>query len=290
MRKAFPWASGILIFTLLTFISLSHSLQTKAAVTHPVISQIQAAGSDIGTSDQEFVELFNPTSNSVDLTGWRLRVTSGSGANLVASMSGSISAHSYRLIGSTDYPGTVDDRYSATTSSFTANSTIVLYSDAGTTIVDKVGMGTATDVETSAAPAPTSGGSIQRKLDDINGHGQDTDNNSTDFETLEVSTPRDSAFIIATATPSATATASSTPTPSNTPTSTPTTTATPTSIPTNTASPTITATPSNTPIPSPTSTTFPSPIGRFSCRVSYIRINTRWFFFLVPQIFCGFNI
>ena len=41
----------------------------SATASHVVISEIQIAG---GNSNDEFVELYNPTNASVNLTGWRL--------------------------------------------------------------------------------------------------------------------------------------------------------------------------------------------------------------------------
>ncbi len=333
MKKVLPTLFGIIVLTVLSFLAISHSTYIKAAATHIVISQIQAAGSGSGNADQEFVELFNPTASSIDITGWRLKEenpTNSSSSNLVASMSGVISSHGYFLVGSPTYPGSpaADEIYSASSSAFTANSTIVLFSDAGTTIVDKVGMGTAVDKETNTAPAPTPSGSIQRKLDENAGHGTDTDDNSADFESVAVSAPRNSLTIIATATPTETPTSTPTPSPTNTPAATPTLTPspspTPTEVPTATptatptASPTATSTPTTTPTQTPTQTptatptssptntptatpstnptatptSFPFPFRPlvFSCHINYITINTGWFILSLPQIFCGFNL
>lgn len=297
MKKALPWLLTSFIFFTLSALVLSHSKEIKAAATHVVISQVQVSGA---TANDEFVELFNPTNSSVDLSGWRIRKesnTGGSPANLVASMSGTISSHGYFLVAFPNpngYTGstTPDEFYSATSSGIAANNSVLLYSDAAITLVDKVGMGTATDNETSAAPVPTPSGSIQRKLDENQGHGTDTDNNSTDFESLAVSTPRNSSTIVSTPTPSSspsgTPTSSPTETPASTPTPTPTSSPTqsPTSTPTNTPSPT----PTSTPISTPTSSPFPFHPLIFTCRVNYITIHGVWFTLVLPQVFCGFNL
>jgi len=249
MKRFLPLFIGISAISFVAFAFLLHSNNAQAAATHVVISQVQISGAN---ENDEFVELYNPTSNPIDLSGWRLRRESSSGgspSNLVSSMSGSIPAHGYFLITfPASYTGstTPDLVYSATSSAIAPNNTVLLYSDAGITLVDKVGMGTALDNETSPALGPDANGSIQRKIDDTNGHRLDTDNNSTDFEVLLISTPRNSNVLA----PSITPTNSSSPTPSEEPSSTPTT----TPIPTNTPSPT----PTMTPIPSPIATYFPT--------------------------------
>ena len=47
---------------------------------HVVISQVYGGGGNTGaTFTNDFVELFNPTGNTVDLTGWSLQYTSAAG-------------------------------------------------------------------------------------------------------------------------------------------------------------------------------------------------------------------
>lgn len=277
--------SWIFISALLLFgvIFISHVQPAKGAVTHIVISQIQIAGTN--GADDEFVELYNPTASDVPLTKWRLdkETPSGTGsANLVASMSGTIKSHGFFLVTShvSSASGSADLLYSNNSNSIASNNTVVLFSDAGTTRVDTVGMGTATDKETADTQNPTSGESIQRKTDDTGGPGVDTDNNLNDFTLLALSNPHNSSVVITpTVTPSTTPIPTVTPTltptvtPSNTPTPTvlptatptvtpiPTVTPTPTSIetPTPTVSPTPTVTSSPTPTPSPTPTMTPTP-------------------------------
>jgi hypothetical protein len=268
MKKALPWLLSLSVFSIFVTLAIYHASSVKAAATHVVISQIQVAGA---TANDEFVELYNPTNSSADLTGWRLKKessTGGSPANLIASISGSIASHGYFLIAFPNpngYTGSVtpDAFYSATSSAIAANNSVLLYSDAGVTLVDKVGMGTATDNESADAPEPSPSGSIQRKLDDTNGHGLDTDNNSSDFEALAASAPRNSSTVVLSPSPTPTPTATSTaiPTPTATPTSSPSPTPSPTSTPTATPTSTPTASPSptSTPVPTATPTSTPTP-------------------------------
>lgn len=236
-----------------------------AATDHIVISQVQVSG--VSATD-EFVELYNPTASTIDLTGWRLakKVSSGTQTNLITSMSGSIPSHKYMLITpQTGYAGSVpsDATYSSSSASVTSNNTVLIYSDSGFTVVDKVGMGTATDFETATTISPDASQSVQRKIDDANGNGLDTNNNLDDFAVLALSSPHNLNFIVPTpsATPTPTATPSATPAQTQSPTPTQTASPSPSSSPTQVPTPTPSATPTTTPIVTvtPVATVAPSP-------------------------------
>lgn len=239
----------------------------SATAGHVVISEVQTAGVTVG---DEFVELYNPTSSSVDLSGWRLRretSTGGDGGNLVASLSGNIPAHGFFLITpQTEYTGSAsaDKTYSVGGNPVAANNTVLLYSDAAITLVDKVGVGSgASTAEGTGTATPSAGGSIERRAnsssdatsmgiggsDEFAGNGEDTENNSNDFVLRTNSQPQNSSSAVEPV---------PVPTPSNTPIPSPTDipTVTPTVAPTDTPTPTIepTASPSPTEEPTPTST------------------------------------
>jgi hypothetical protein len=281
MNKRFTLLFTLFITSIFS-ISLFHAPSVSAATAnHIVISEVQIAG---GTADDEFIELYNPTINNIDLNGWRLtrKTDTGTQSNLVTTMSGTISAHGFFLIAKpTTYDGTTtpDLTYSNTSNSITANNTILLYSDAGITLVDRIGFGTATDKENTTALDPVSNNSVERKAtsasssttlalggtEEIAGNGEDTDNNNADFVSRTVSQPQSTASttetpVTVSGTPPLTPTASISPTSTNIPTPTnsptgiiptdsegfsPTATFTPTSTPTN--SPTVTPTPTPTP-------------------------------------------
>ncbi len=277
-----------------------------ASANHIVISEIQ-----VGAGDNDFVELYNPTDSNVSLSGWRLTKKVNSETSLVASMSGTIASKGYFLISNKD--GSASPSADLTyASSIADNNTILLYSDAGTNVVDKVGMGTAIDFESTQSATPANGKSIERKassastsdsmkitgIDEFMGNAEDTDNNGVDFVLREIPQPQNSQSThepITTATPTATATVTvtptSSPTPTVSPTATPTATATATVTPTvtPTATPTATATSTSTTSATPTSSSFPSPFEGYSfqCKVTYHTFRSRWFFISVPQIFCG---
>ena len=169
-------------------------------VTYPkiLISENQIEGQ---TAKDEFIELYNPNSQSVDLTGWALKkkTSGGNESNLVSSakFSGIIPSGSYFLIvpqpnddGSPNYQGSAlpDLYYSGKTYSIAGNNTVLLYDPNGN-LVDKVGFGFAQDFETAPAENPPPGKSIGRKWDENNQTYQNTDNNQNNFE-IQNPTPK----------------------------------------------------------------------------------------------------
>ncbi len=254
-----------------------------------VISEIQVRS--VIDADDEFVELYNPSGESINISGWKLtkRTQSGTQTNLVASLSGYISPKGFFLITSqASLSSPSADQLYSTTQRIAADNTVTLIAEDGISVVDSVGLGAASASETATVANPVNSGSIERKaqssstsismavggIDSLLGNGWDSDNNSLDFVQRTVSQPQNSYSLIEPAviptptetnTPTPTSTPSDTPTPSMTPLPTATLTSTPSSTPTPSMTPlptaTPTSTPSNTPTPSmtPSPTTAPSP-------------------------------
>ncbi len=288
MRSTLSKVLITLFFTILATIFITNVPNAKAEqAEHVVISEVSIASADVPTD--EFVELYNPTENAVDLSGFRLtrKTNTGTESTLVDSISGSIPAHGFFLIAHSDFTGSdsADQEYSED-NSISSNNTILLYSDEGVTLVDKAGFGTAVDSEGDAETNPSNGTSRERKAnslstsesmgiggdDEIMGNGEDSDNNAEDFVLRNVPQPQNSGSEIEpiiegtpTDTPTETPTQTLTPSPTDTPTETPTQTLTPsptdtpTPTETETPTPTITTTPSPTDSPTPTATVSPSP-------------------------------
>jgi len=133
---------------------------------------------------QELVELYNPTGQDIDLTGWYLqRKTSGatSWSSYVSSslFSGKkISANGYFLIARSGYYIGVVDIF--VNNPITNDNSFALKNPDGKTS-DELGFGNCSDSEISCAQNPNPGQSIGRKVLPDNTE-QDTDNNSDDFE------------------------------------------------------------------------------------------------------------
>lgn len=259
---------------------------------HIVISEVQVGGA---LSTDEFIEMYNPTNESIDVTGWKLqkKTASGSTFNDLAMLSGSIASQGYYLVAHTDYAGATSADTTYTEQSLSANNTVQLL-DGVLQLIDKVGMGTATDFEgIGTASSPANGRSIERKAhetssaatmgpggeDEFDGNGYDSNDNDTDFilraadagvnpqNTQSQSEPVDTSVSpIPTHTPTHTPSPTQEPSaePTQVPTVTLTATSTPTSMPTEypsstpTPTDTPTAVPTQEPTMSPTSTPIPT--------------------------------
>lgn len=171
------------------------------AGTGLVINEV-SAGNGAGTAaTDEFVELYNPTAQTITFTGTiqykSATGTTFSGVSPVTTFV--VAPHGYWLAAGANYSGAAipDSRYAFdASSSTTAGGHIALTGATGIVTapfsdplrVDLVGWGTGNFPEGSAAPAhPAVGGSLHRV------NGVDTDNNSVDFKTAAVRSPRSSA-------------------------------------------------------------------------------------------------
>jgi phosphatidylserine/phosphatidylglycerophosphate/cardiolipin synthase-like enzyme len=160
--------------------------QARAAATHVVISELSTRWSS-GTD--EFVELYNPTSSAVSLSGWKMQYKAAIGSSFTG----------FFLLAAT---GTLPAGYTGTTPpdamfpSGLADNGHVRFLDASAVEVDRVGWGTADSPEGgAAAPAPSASSTIERKAsagstaatlatsgtEALAGNGQDTDVNGSDF-------------------------------------------------------------------------------------------------------------
>jgi predicted extracellular nuclease len=143
-----------------------------------LISEVQSEGGM--DSKEEFVELYNPNSQEVDLTGWLLqRKTAGASSWSTYALKDlflgkKIPANGYFLISRNGYYAGNADIF--TDNPITNDNSFVLKNPNGD-VSDKLGFGNAIDPELIATVNPFVGLSIGRKLEQ-----QDTDNNLADFE------------------------------------------------------------------------------------------------------------
>ena len=192
-------------------VSSGNSLQAGTAdiANHLVISEVQIAGEK---ASYDFVEIYNPTNTPLDISGYKLRkrTSTGSESSIRVFPSGSIiKSNGYFLWANSEdgYAESVGADVSST-ATLAKNNSIALLSPDGT-IIDAVAWGESQNpfVEGSYFPKnPMANESIERKaqtsstnttmasggVDEFNGNGQDTDDNSADFVLRENPQPQNS--------------------------------------------------------------------------------------------------
>lgn len=193
------------------FVLLFAPLATVMAETSSdkvLIIELQTGGSGTGTAAYEFVELYNPNNNPIDVTGWKLQyraatklptdpvwpalstttitcaVGSQADCKIQIAAQGSITVAAVAL--------GLSDTISLNGGFADAGGQIRLI-DASGSINDFVGYGTAVDFETAAAPKPAGGESLKRKVGP-SGNYVDTNNNALDF-TLGCGAPTPAGFV-----------------------------------------------------------------------------------------------
>jgi glucan-binding YG repeat protein/uncharacterized protein YdeI (BOF family) len=214
------WTSTFMAALLLISTFLPSGLIGKAhaeQADHVVISQVFGAGGNSSSSgtapyNKDFIELYNPTDQDIDLTNWSVQYGSSGGTTWqVTPLSGIIKAHGYYLISEGGGAAGIDlptpDASGAISMSGTAGK-VALFKDKTTTAsgakpadtVDFVGFGSANAYEGSAATkAPSNTTSVQRRpyanVDPAPGKGNawDTDDNAADFFVGSVAAPRNTA-------------------------------------------------------------------------------------------------
>src|SRR5438046_10431590 len=113
-----------------------------AVANHIVISEVASRGASSATD--EFVELYNPTLSSVDISGWKLQYKSQTGASFsdytTMPAGSAIAAHGFYLLTNTNYTGSTptDRAWGSTGISDDGHVRIV---DASAVELDRVGWG-----------------------------------------------------------------------------------------------------------------------------------------------------
>lgn len=199
------------IYQVVVFLSLCVLAGLSHASTQGVVIS-QVYGGNGASFNRDYVELFNASTQPVDITGWSIQYSSASGTGLfsgngVTVLNGVLQPGQYYLVAlATATSGTAltVENQSGTTNLSGASGKVVLVNNSsglacngGSTacnavqqaqIVDLVGYGSANYFETQAAPALTTTTALLRS-----GNGcTDTNNNSTDFVT-GVPAPRNTA-------------------------------------------------------------------------------------------------
>ena len=173
------------------------SVVAPAALAAPdgsnvVINEVYGGGGNSGAKyTHDFVELYNPTDQEIDLTGWTITQRSAKDAgNGSALLTGVIPANGYFLVqgsqgnGGTESLPTPDSRGDGL--AFSGSQAIARLINGNGDVVDLVGWGAAVVSEGSPARKTENYQSVQRKE-----AGKDTDNNADDFVVAEP-TPQNS--------------------------------------------------------------------------------------------------
>jgi len=192
------------------------------SANHVVVSEIYGGGGNSGSKyKNDFIELYNPTSSTVDLSGWSVQYASAIGTSSwqVTNLTGTIAPHGFFLVeeaagtgGSVNLPtpdfiGTLLLSSTAGKVALVSSTTALSGADpASGSIVDRVGYGAgANGYEGSGpAPAPSNTTSIERKAtstststtmevggaDELAGNGYDSDDNANDFVTRSAPQPQ----------------------------------------------------------------------------------------------------
>ncbi len=150
-----------------------------------LISEVRPSGGS-GKSNDEYVELYNPSTGPKIIGGYSLFKQTKSASStdrqvLFVFPAGTVMpGHAHVLVAHSDYLGeTPDFRY--TGQALSDDNTVLLINDLGE-IIDLVGYGLAKNVETGAADAPTTQLlSLERRPGGSLGNRQDTNNNHEDF-------------------------------------------------------------------------------------------------------------
>ncbi len=290
----------LLVFVLLFFFIFVR-LVKSAPAEHIVISEIQLGIT--GDTENEFIELYNPTGESVNVSGWVLaRKTAVATEHIeiaIIPSSTFILPYKYYLVAHEDYTGTVSADLTYSLTSLASNNTYYLKDSEGE-VVDKIGLGTANDFEGTVKGNPSAGASVERKangesttatmttgVDQFAGNAWDTDNNANDFVNRSLPDPQNSQSPAEPALESPDSTPTLSPSPSVEPSTEPSTEPSLEPSPTPSLEPIPSPSPSLTPTPSPSPTNSPT-ISLFNvvCSARTVEVNFRFFSIFYPVLTC----
>jgi Lamin Tail Domain len=186
------------------------------------------------SASDEYVELTNASSSTLDLAGLELVYVTSTGSTVTRKATWSSSQpldpgrHLLVANASGTFAGIADATYSG---GFAATGGSLALRPVGGTAIDSVGWGDATNafVEGTAAPAPPAGSSLERRPGGPAGNTDDTNDNVTDWAVVGTPVPQN---VLSPAVPGPGPTPAPTVSPGPTPTPTPTPSPTPTPKPT----------------------------------------------------------
>ncbi|TSD02602.1 MAG: putative lipoprotein [Parcubacteria group bacterium Athens0714_26] len=175
---------------------------SAVGINHIVISEIQAGSAD--NADNEFIELYNPTGQNIDITNWSLKrkisQTATSTKNLVLNFNAisTIPAKGFFLIAHNDYDGLMspDLRYSNNSNPLAYDDGVIILQDSSNSIIDEVlydEILAGKSLERKANATSTADSMINNN-DRFLGNSYDTDN-LEDFILRDISNPQNSSSL-----------------------------------------------------------------------------------------------
>lgn len=204
-----------LFAVVLSFLSFNSNFIFAQSADHVVISEILIDGvnESQASNNDEFVEIYNPTSSSVDIGGWTIdyrSATSTSFTNKYTLPTGTVmQPHKYFLFGGGGVANRDNNPAPSSTLGLSNTGGAVFIRNSSGTVVDLIGWGTASssNYEGTVATKPAQGISLERKAkstsdaasmgpggaDEFAGNGYDSDDNAADFVQRATPQPQSSA-------------------------------------------------------------------------------------------------
>ncbi|MEO7617927.1 MAG: lamin tail domain-containing protein [Candidatus Saccharibacteria bacterium] len=190
---------GIFLGHSLGWLLLDPIVSAAASPSQVLISELQTNGGT-GHAGNEFIELYNPSSDDIALDGWKVQYHSSSNTDCVNGWSSSpkiivttpavIKSHGFYLFAATGYLTTADSRFSAGLSD-SAGAIRLLRPDMS--VADALAWGAAPCGMGTAAPSPTIGRSLERRPGEdapLAGNSSNTSDNAQDFSLRTMPEPQ----------------------------------------------------------------------------------------------------
>lgn len=195
-RNRFPRIALVLVFILAlcagTFSPRARVVEAKPMAAfdelNVFISEFRTRGP--GGADDEFIEIYNASGNTITTIDWKLKKSSGCGStstDLVTNINITLSPGQYYLfsrLGAYSGATPADSTFPASSTYAIADDGGIALTDASDVIIDQAGLCATTlykEGSTLSAMSGTANQSYERKDGGSAGSCKDTDNNATDF-------------------------------------------------------------------------------------------------------------